>query len=142
MYDRSAGNSHTEGAHGIDRPSRLAGSLHLQGRSRADCHRRARGTGAAPCCRRGHCGGVSTDASNRRGPGRGHGSCDPFHSGGTLVSDPRRGDIWWGEAPDQKGRPYLVLTRDEAIPVLRTVLAAPVTRTVRGIPTEVSLGPP
>lgn len=58
------------------------------------------------------------------------------------MSDPRRGDIWWGEAPDQKGRPYLVLTRDEAIPVLRTVLAAPVTRTVRGIPTEVSLGPP
>jgi mRNA interferase MazF len=58
------------------------------------------------------------------------------------VSDVHRGDIWWGEAPDQKGRPYLVLTRDEAIPVLRTVLAAPVTRTVRGIPTEVPLGPP
>ncbi|MGH8898750.1 MAG: type II toxin-antitoxin system PemK/MazF family toxin [Egibacteraceae bacterium] len=53
----------------------------------------------------------------------------------------RRGEIWWGEAPDEKGRPYLVLTRDEAIPVLRTVLAAPVTRTVRGIATEVLLGP-
>jgi mRNA interferase MazF len=57
-----------------------------------------------------------------------------------LVSDPARGDIWWGEAPDAKGRPYLVLTRDDAIPVLRTILVAPITRTVRAIPTEVSLG--
>ena len=56
------------------------------------------------------------------------------------MTNPARGEIWWGEAPDTKGRPYLVLTRDEAIPVLRTVLVAPVTRTVRGIPTEVPLG--
>jgi mRNA interferase MazF len=56
------------------------------------------------------------------------------------VSDPIRGDVWWGEAPDAGGRPYLVLTRDEAIPVLRTVLVAPVTRTIRSIPTEVALG--
>lgn len=54
---------------------------------------------------------------------------------------PARGDVWWGEAPDVKARPYLVLTRDEAIPVLRRILVAPVTRTVRGIPTEVPLGP-
>lgn len=54
---------------------------------------------------------------------------------------PRRGEIWWGEAPDEKGRPYLVLTRNEAVPVLRTLLVAPVSRTVRGIATEVSLGP-
>jgi len=53
---------------------------------------------------------------------------------------PARGEVWWGEAPDEKGRPYLVLTRDEAIPVLRTILVAPVTRTVRRIPTEVPLG--
>lgn len=52
---------------------------------------------------------------------------------------PARGEVWWGEAPDAKGRPFLVLTRDEAIPVLRTLLVAPVTRTVRGIPTEVRL---
>ena len=52
---------------------------------------------------------------------------------------PGRGEVWWGEAPDANGRPYLVLTRDEAIPVLRTLLVAPVTRTIRGIPTEVSL---
>jgi mRNA interferase MazF len=48
--------------------------------------------------------------------------------------------VWWGEAPDATGRPYLVLTRDEAIPVLRTILVAPITRTIRGIPTEVPLG--
>jgi mRNA interferase MazF len=50
-----------------------------------------------------------------------------------------RGEIWWAEA-GSKGRPFLILTRDEAIPVLRTVLAAPVTRTIRHIPTEVPLG--
>ena len=56
------------------------------------------------------------------------------------MSQPSRGDVWWGEAPDAKGRPYVVLTREDAIPVLRTVLVAPVTRTIRGIPTEVPLG--
>jgi mRNA interferase MazF len=33
------------------------------------------------------------------------------------------------------------VTRDAAIAVLHAVLAAPVTRTVRGIPTELRLGP-
>jgi len=56
------------------------------------------------------------------------------------VSEPARGEIWWGEAPDAKGRPYLVLTRDEAVPVLRTILVAPITGTIRGIPTEVPVG--
>ena len=56
------------------------------------------------------------------------------------MSAPARGEVWWGEAPDAKGRPYLVLTRDEAIPVLQTILVAPVTRTIRGIPTEVPVG--
>jgi mRNA interferase MazF len=49
------------------------------------------------------------------------------------------GEIWWGEA-DSKGRPFLILTRDESIPVLRTVLVAPITRTIRHIPTEVPVG--
>lgn len=53
---------------------------------------------------------------------------------------PLRGEIWWGERPNRKARPYLVLTRDRAIPVLVRVLAAPVSSTVRGIPTEVPLG--
>jgi len=33
------------------------------------------------------------------------------------------------------------MTRSAAIPVLNSVLAAPVTRTIRGIPTELPLGP-
>ena len=51
-----------------------------------------------------------------------------------------QGEVWWGEASGSKGRPYLILTRDEAIPVLRAVLVAPISRTIRDIPTEVPLG--
>jgi mRNA interferase MazF len=52
-----------------------------------------------------------------------------------------RGEVWWGEFPEAGRRPFLVMTRSGAIPVLTSVLAAPVTRTVRGIPTELALGP-
>jgi mRNA interferase MazF len=38
------------------------------------------------------------------------------------------------------GRPVLVVTRSEAMPVLSGVVAARVTRAVRGIPTEIALG--
>lgn len=57
------------------------------------------------------------------------------------MSDPRRGEIWWGEIEGVGRRPFLVMTRSAAIPVLHSVLAAPVTRTVRNIPTELRLGP-
>lgn len=50
-----------------------------------------------------------------------------------------RGEIWWYEDPRAGRRPFLVLSRNEAIPVLNQVLAAPATRTVRSIPTEVPL---
>ncbi|OWY60461.1 hypothetical protein B7486_69065 [cyanobacterium TDX16] len=50
----------------------------------------------------------------------------------------KRGEVWWYEAEAGR-RPYLVLTRTEAVPVLNQVLAVPATRTVRGIPTEVPL---
>ena len=50
-----------------------------------------------------------------------------------------RGEVWWYEDSRAGRRPFLVLTRDEAIPVLNQLIAVPVTRTVRGIPTEVSL---
>ena len=50
-----------------------------------------------------------------------------------------RGEIWWHEAPEEQRRPYLVLTRDEGIPVLNQLLAVPATRTIRNIPTEVRL---
>lgn len=48
--------------------------------------------------------------------------------------------MWWVEHPDAGRRPFLVLTRQAAIPVLHSVLAIPATRTIRGIPTEVGLG--
>ncbi|MCC5953179.1 MAG: type II toxin-antitoxin system PemK/MazF family toxin [Acidimicrobiia bacterium] len=50
-----------------------------------------------------------------------------------------RGEIWWYEHPEAGRRPWLVLTRTEAIPVLNQVLAAPATRTRRHIPTEVAV---
>ena len=50
-----------------------------------------------------------------------------------------RGEVWWVEHPDAGRRPACVLTRQAAIPVLGSVLVAPATRTVRGIPTEVPL---
>ena len=52
---------------------------------------------------------------------------------------PARGEIWWAESAEMR-RPVLVVTRDVAVPVLEAILVAPVTRTVRGIPTEISLG--
>lgn len=58
----------------------------------------------------------------------------------TLVSLPLQGDVWWATVADRR-RPVLVVTRGVAIPVLSTLVVAPVTRTVRGIPTEVPLGP-
>lgn len=52
---------------------------------------------------------------------------------------PAQGEIWWAEAEDKR-RPVLIVTRSEAVPVLRWLIVAPVTRTVRGIPTEIPLG--
>ena len=52
---------------------------------------------------------------------------------------PTQGDIRWAQA-DDKRRPVLVVTRSDAIAVLQTIVVAPVTRTIRQIPTEVLLG--
>jgi mRNA interferase MazF len=52
---------------------------------------------------------------------------------------PVQGEIWWAEAMDKR-RPVLVVTRSEAVPVVTWVVVAPVTRTFRGIPTEIPLG--
>jgi mRNA interferase MazF len=52
-----------------------------------------------------------------------------------------RGDICWLELPDEKRRPALVLTRDEAIPAMQKVIIAYLTSRIRGIPTEIPLGP-
>jgi len=50
-----------------------------------------------------------------------------------------RGEVWWGEAPDEKGRPFLVVSRDAANSVMQRVLVAPVTRRIRGLPSELAL---
>ena len=56
----------------------------------------------------------------------------PLERGGVrLVRFPR---------PD-KERPVLVLTRASAIPYLSRVTVAPITSTIRGVPSEVALGP-
>lgn len=61
-------------------------------------------------------------------------------------SDPRRalvarGDVAWLELEQEGRRPVVVLTRDEALPRLRNIVVVLVTRTIRGIDTEVELGP-
>jgi mRNA interferase MazF len=45
------------------------------------------------------------------------------------------------ETPNQKRRPVLVVSRDEVIPVLNNVVVAPVTSTIRDIPTCIPVGP-
>ena len=51
-----------------------------------------------------------------------------------------RGDIrLYQFAPPDKKRPVVVLTRDSAIAYLSTVTVAPVTSTIRGVPSEVVL---
>lgn len=53
-----------------------------------------------------------------------------------------RNEIYWAGLGGQGGRrPVCVLTRDSVIAVLDRVTCAPITRTVRGIPSEVAVGP-
>ena len=42
-------------------------------------------------------------------------------------------------APPDKSRPVVVLTRDSAVGYLSTVTVAPITSTIRGVPSEVRL---
>jgi mRNA interferase MazF len=68
----------------------------------------------------------------------------PVRKGGEDVTrsipQPERGDVWFAEVPGDKRRPVVVLTRSSVLPRLTTVLVAPVTSRVRGIPTELPLG--
>ncbi len=53
----------------------------------------------------------------------------------------RRGDLWLHEfGPPNRRRPVVVLTRDAVANRLHTVTVAPVTSTIRGIPSEVPVG--
>ena len=52
-----------------------------------------------------------------------------------------RGDVrLYQFSPPDKKRPVVVLTRDSAIAYLSTVTVAPITSTIRGVPSEISLG--
>jgi mRNA interferase MazF len=54
-----------------------------------------------------------------------------------------RGDIYWADlGPPVGRRPVCILTRDAAIAVLNSVTCAPVTRTIRGIRSEVEVSQP
>src|SRR5215813_13758002 len=65
----------------------------------------------------------------------GRGDC-----GGGLVV--RRGDIYWAQFPPPVGkRPVILVSRDEAYAIKTRVTVVVVTRTIRGIPTEVRVGP-
>jgi mRNA interferase MazF len=55
------------------------------------------------------------------------------------VTRPRQGEVWWAEAEDKR-RPVLVVSRSEAAAVLTWLIVAPVTRSVRAIPTHLPLG--
>jgi mRNA interferase MazF len=62
--------------------------------------------------------------------------------GGGVAGRIERGEIRLVRfpAPD-KPRPVLVLTRGSAISYLASVSVAPITSTIRGVPSEVPLGP-
>jgi mRNA-degrading endonuclease toxin of MazEF toxin-antitoxin module len=53
----------------------------------------------------------------------------------------KRGEVRWAEHPDWPRRPALVLTGNEAIDHLNEVFVVLATTNVRGLPTEVELGP-
>jgi mRNA interferase MazF len=54
----------------------------------------------------------------------------------------KRGEVrWYQFQPPDKNRPVLILTRDVAIAYLNEVTVAPITSTIRDIPSEVILGP-
>ena len=44
------------------------------------------------------------------------------------------------ETPNQKRRPVLIVSRNEVIPVVNNVIVAPVTSTIRNIPTCIPVG--
>lgn len=52
-----------------------------------------------------------------------------------------QGEIWFMEPPNDKRRPVLIVTRNEAIYVLNNLVVAPLTTTIRTIPTCIALGP-
>jgi mRNA interferase MazF len=51
-----------------------------------------------------------------------------------------RGEVWWASAPGGD-RPVLILTRDPVADRIAAVVVAACTRTIRGLSSELRLGP-
>ena len=52
-----------------------------------------------------------------------------------------RGEIWLYDFPrPDKRRPVVILSRQDVIPLLATVMVAPITSAIRGAPSEVVVG--
>ena len=58
-----------------------------------------------------------------------------------MARELNRGEIWLYtfKAPDKR-RPVLIISRQEVIALLRTVMVAPITSTIHGSPGEVAVG--
>ena len=60
-----------------------------------------------------------------------------------MAREVSRGEVWrYRFAAPDKIRPVLVLTRQEVIGLIHTVMVAPITSAIRGTPSEVSVGVP
>ena len=58
-----------------------------------------------------------------------------------MARELSRGEIWsYRFAAPDKRRPVLVLSRQEVVGLLHTVMVAPITSTIRGAPGEVRIG--
>lgn len=59
-----------------------------------------------------------------------------------MAREVERGDIWlYRFAKPDKRRPVLILSRSKALRLLRTAIVAPITSTIRGLPSEIAVGP-
>ena len=58
------------------------------------------------------------------------------------MAEVNRGEVWQFSFPSpNKRRPVLILTRQEIVSHLHSVTVAPITTSIRGIPSEVVIGP-
>jgi mRNA interferase MazF len=51
-----------------------------------------------------------------------------------------QGELWLMETPNQKRRPVLIVSRNEVIPAVNNIIVAPITSTIRNIPTCIPVG--
>ena len=58
---------------------------------------------------------------------------------GVTGEVPQQGDLWWAET-EHKRRPVLIVSRSGAAGRLNRLIVAPVTTTMRAIPSEIALG--